>query len=58
MFMYDSHQTHIMWNTNNENEIDMMWYVNDRKDIEIDKIKLNVSAQHMFEELVEKYENY
>lgn len=52
MFMYESHQTQITWDTENENQIVILWYNNDIKTIEIDKINLNKSAKEMFSELM------
>ena len=55
MFMYNKHQTQITWNSNNENEIDMLWFNDDKKTIEIDKIQLNTNAKSVFEALMEFY---
>ena len=55
MFMYEGHQTHIIWDSNNEKEVDMLWYNKDIKTIEIDKIQLNSSAKGMFEDLMKIY---
>ena len=55
MFMYDGHQTQITWDSNNENEIDMSWYNDDKKTIEIDKIQLITNAKSVFEALMEFY---
>ena len=57
MFMYDGHQTTISWDSNNENEIDMLWYNNNIQTIEIDRIRLNTSAEGILDEIINLYVN-
>lgn len=55
MFMFDGHKTTISWNSNNENEIDMLWYNNNIQTIEIDRIRLNTSAEGLLDEFINPY---
>ena len=55
MLMYDGHQTQISWTSNNENEIDMSWYNENKKTIEIDKVKLISSAEGLLNEIMDFY---
>lgn len=58
MFTYRNHQSHIYWGeTEDENQIVIMWYDENRNDMEINKINLNINAKTIFDDLMGQYGN-